>query len=580
VAEAEDLGPKKSYPWRRLLGASWRLARPYWFSAEGFGAWGLLGLVVFLALLEVYLSVQFNTWYKNFYDALQKYDQQAFWSLIRWFSILATFYILQGVFNRYFMQDLQNRWRRWMTRRYLDQWLSDKSHYLWQLADNTTDNPDQRIAEDIRDFTSQTLDLTIGLLNQMVSLFSFVAILWALSGPLSIPLGGGRSFSLPGYMAWVCLVYAVAGTWASHRVGKPLIGLNYRQQRYEANFRFGLVRLRENGESVALSEGEEVEKQSLRAHFEWVYDNFRGLFTKGMHFNFLSVGYDQIAVIFPFLVSAPRYFAKTLTLGNVLQVVNSFGQVKDALSWVVQNYPTLAYWSSVVERLDGFEAEIGRTKEMHRAALAVLGASPGAGAVVLQDLALSLPGRAEPLTAALSMEFAAGRSLLISGPSGCGKSTLLRAMRGLWPFASGRVLLPEGASVMVLPQSPYLPVGSLRGALTYPSPEAGFDEARILEALSLCRLEHLAAQLSVRENWGLILSVGERQRVAWARVFLHRPQWLFLDEATSALDEDSQDAIYRAVQKQLPETTMISVAHTQNPRERHQGVWEFGKGAA
>ena len=299
-----------------------------------------------------------------------------------------------------------------------------------------------------------------------------------------------------------------------------------------------------------------------------------------MHFNFLSVGYDQIAIIFPFLVAAPRYFAKLLTLGNVLQVVDSFGQVKDALSWVVQNYPTLALWGSIVERLDGFETEIGRTKQMHQAAMAVLGPSPDLGVVALQDLSLYLPGQDQPLTAPLSMDFAAGRSLLISGPSGCGKSTLLRAMSGLWPFTKGRILLPEGATVMVLPQNPYLPVGSLRAALTYPSPETRIDEARILEALSLCRLDHLKDRLSIEENWALILSVGEQQRVAWVRVFLHRPQWLFLDEATSALDEKTQNGIYQALQEHLPRTTMISVAHTQSPREHHQEVWEFGKGQA
>jgi vitamin B12/bleomycin/antimicrobial peptide transport system ATP-binding/permease protein len=581
MAERTDPVPptqKTSYKWRRLLGTSWRLAKPYWFSKEGSGAWGLLSLVVFFALLEVYLSVQFNTWYRNFYDAMQKYDEHAFWSLILRFSILAAFYIAQGVSNRYFMGLLQNRWRRWMTRRYLDQWLTDKSHYLWQLADKTTDNPDQRIAEDVRDFTSQTLDLSIGLLNQVVSLFSFATILWALSGPLAIPFGAGRTLSVPGYMAWICLIYAVVGTWLSHRVGKPLIGLNYNQQRYEANFRFGLVRLRENGESVALSEGEAVENLSLGGHFEWIYDNVKATIRKQMHFNFLSVGYDQIAVVFPFLVAAPRYFAKLLSLGNVLQVVDSFGQVKDALSWVVQNYPTLALWGSIVERLDGFEAEIGRTKQMHKVALAVLGHSPDSAVLMLQDLSLFLPGQDRPLTAPLSMEFAAGRSLLISGPSGCGKSTLLRAVSGLWPFAQGRILLPEGASVMVLPQNPYLPVGSLRGALCYPSPESQVDEARVLEVLDLCHLAHLKDRLSVEDNWALILSVGEQQRVAWARVFLHRPQWLFLDEATSALDESTQNGIYRALQVHLPATTMISVAHTQSPREHHQGVWEFGKG--
>jgi putative ATP-binding cassette transporter len=568
-----------SYTWRLRFGGFLRLARPYWVSSERAGAWSLLALVVFLSLMEVYLSVQFNTWNRNFYDALSKFDQPAFWALIARFSILAACFILQGVFNRYFTQVLQNRWRRWMTRHVLDRWLTDKSHYLWQLEAQAADNPDQRIAEDVRDFVSQSLDLSLGLLNQAVTLCSFVVILWGLSGPLAVPLWGGRSFAVPGYMAWICLVYAAVGTWFSHRIGRPLISLNYKQQRYEADFRFGLVRLRENGESVALSEGEEAETRSLRGHFEWIYSNFMAIIRKQMHFNFFSVGYDQIAIVFPFLVAAPRYFAKRLTLGNVFQVADAFGQVKDALSWVVNNYPVLALWGSVVERLDGFESDIVRTKGMRRAALAVLGPSPEAGLLHLEALSLYLPGSDQPLTSPLSRDFAAGRSILISGPSGCGKSTLLRALRGLWPFAQGKILLPEGATVMVLPQKPYLPVGSLRAALAYPSAEDAFDAPRLAEVLALVRLSHLEARLGQDENWALILSVGEQQRVAWARVFLQGPQWLFLDEATAALDEATQDSIYAALTARLPGTTMISVAHTQSPREHHQAVWEFGASA-
>jgi len=568
--------PKTSYPWKRLVGAAWRLARPYWFFEGGLLAWSLLGLVVGLNLLEVYLSVQFNTWNRNFYDALQKFDEPAFWSLILRFSLLAAFFIGQGVSNRYFTRVLQNRWRRWMTRRTLDRWLSDKSHYLWQLSGAATDNPDQRITEDVRDFVSQSLDLSLGFLNQAVTLCSFIAILWGLSGPLQVPLAGGHSVTVPGYMAWVCLVYAVLGTWLSHRIGKPLIGLNYRQQRYEADFRFGLVRLRENGESVALSEGEEVEKRGLGAQFEWIYGNFMAIVRKQMHFNFFSVGYDQAAIIFPYLVAAPRFFAKQLTLGNLFQVADAFGQVKDALSWVVNNYPTLAFWSSVVERLDGFEDEIAHTKRLRRTALGLAGFSAKPGTLSLEGLSLSVPGGTGPLAAPLNAEFHAGSSVLISGPSGCGKSTLLRALRGLWPFAEGRILLPEGASVMVIPQKPYLPVGSLKGALAYPSPEDSVDDAAILELLPLVRLQQFAGQLHHQDNWALVLSVGEQQRVAWARVFLHRPDWLFLDEATSALDEATQNSIYEALKARLPGTTMVSVAHTHNPRAHHALVWGFG----
>jgi len=559
-----------------LLRSFWRLAKPYWFSEEAGSAWSLLSLVVGLSLASVYLLVQFNTWNQAFYDAVQKFDEPAFWTLMLRFCLLAAGFIFVGVFNQYFSLILQNRWRRWMTRRLLDRWLDDKSHYLWHLADARTDNPDQRIAEDVRDFVQQSLDLSVGLLNQIVTLASFIAILWTLSGPLAIPLGSGHSFSLPGYMAWVCLAYAVTGTWLSHRIGKPLIHINYAQQQTEADFRFGLVRLRENAESVALSDGEKAERHSLRGLFDLVYANFQALLRKQMHLNFFSIGYDQIATVFPYLVAAPRYFSKQITLGGLFQIANAFSQVKDALSWAVANYPTLAFWRAVVERLEGFEDEIVRTKDMRTRALAVLGSSPAGGSVHLEALSLSLPGQDAPLTAPLNLDFPAGRSVLISGPSGCGKSTLLRAVHGVWPFSQGRVLLPQNESRMVFPQKPYLPIGSLRAALAYPSEADAVPDSEIQAVLGLCRLEHLREHLDQVESWSLILSVGEQQRVAWARVFLQKPRWLFLDEATSALDEATQQRLYQALETQLPETTMISVAHSQNPRQHHQGVWDFG----
>ncbi|MGH7443019.1 MAG: ABC transporter ATP-binding protein/permease, partial [bacterium] len=445
--EPGPAGPGLKYTWKQLFAGFWRLAKPYWSSEERWSAIALLASVVSLVLASVYLTVQFNTWNRDFYNAVQAFKEGLFWSLLLKFTWLAALFIIVNVFQSYLGQVLQNRWRRWMTRRFLDHWLSDKSHYLWQLGATASDNPDQRISEDVRDFVRQSLGLSIGLISQVTTFCSFIAILWILSGSLAIPLGHGHSLNVPGYMAFVCLLYAIVGTWLSHRIGHPLIGLNYEQQHFEANFRFGLVRLRENGESVALSEGEDVEKGSLSGLFDWVYGNFMALIRRQMWLDFFSTGYDQIAIIFPFLVAAPRYFAKKIGLGGLFQVSNAFGYVKDSLSWVVANYSTLAFWRSVVERLDGFEMDIARTKGMRAAALQVLGSSPEAGAVLLDGLTLSLPGTEGPLTVPLTRAFAAGKSVLISGPSGCGKSTLLRAMRGLWPFATGRVLLPPGESV-------------------------------------------------------------------------------------------------------------------------------------
>jgi len=563
-----------TYTNRQLFGGFWKLAKPFWVSEERWPAIGMLSLVVALTLFSVFLTVQFNAWYQTTWDDLQKFDAPGFWHQMLKFCILAALYITGGVFNQFYTSQLQNKWRRWMTRRFLEHWLSSKSHYLWQLTEKKTDNPDQRIAEDVRDFVSNSLALSIGLLNNVVTLFSFITILWTMSGPLAIPLGGGKVFNLPGYMAWACLFYSIVGTWLTHKIGRPLIGLNYQQQLLEANFRFSLVRLRENGESVALSEGERVEEESLKGHFQRVFGNFRSIIFKQLHLNMFTSGFGQLAIIFPLAVASPRFFAKQIGIGGLQRVMDAFGQVQNALSWVVNNYVTLAFWRSVVERLDGFEAEVQRTKEMREQALSIL--QPGAGeSIRLENVVLSLPGQTQPLTKALNLEFKKGQSVLISGPSGCGKSTLLRAIYGIWPFTQGKISIPDKAQMVVMPQKPYLPVGTLRAALTYPKPENEVPETEILQALSICRLDHLKDRLGDWENWALFLSVGEQQRVSWARVFLQKPQWLFLDEATSALDEDTQKRLYDALKKELPQSTLISVAHSQNPKDFHQGIWNI-----
>jgi len=564
-----------TYSNRQLFGGFWKLAKPFWFSEERWPALGMLTLVVVLTLFSVFLTVQFNLLFQTIWDDLQKFDLPGFWTQMLKFCVLAFFWVTSGVFNQFFTMQLQNRWRRWMTRRFLEHWLSEKSHYLWQLTDKKTDNPDQRIAEDVRDFVSNSLNLTLGLLNQIVTFFSFLTILWTMSGPLAIPLGGGRIFSLPGYMTWACLLYSILGTWLTHKIGRPLIGLNYQQQLLEANFRFGLVRLRENGESIALSGGENMEEQSLKNHFQHVFGNFRSIIFKQLHLNLFTSGFGQLALIFPLVVASPQYFAKKIGIGGIQRVMDAFGQVQGALSWVVNNYVTLAYWRSVVERLEGFELEVQLTKQMHAQAQNLLRPAAGQVTIRLEQVALSLPENSTPLTAPLNIEFKKGHSVLISGPSGCGKSTLLRALYGIWPFHQGLITLPEKATILVMPQKPYLPVGTLKAAFTYPKAETEFSDSEIFHVLSLCRLDHFKDRLAEPENWALILSVGEQQRVAWARVFLQKPQWIFLDEATSALDEEAQQRLYSALKKQLPETTMISVAHRQDPKEYHESVWDI-----
>lgn len=318
-------------------------------------------------------------------------------------------------------------------------------------------------------------------------------------------------------------------------------------------------------------------RNSLKSFYNAVYSNFNSLVRKRMHLGFFQVGYDQAAVVFPYLLAAPRYFLKQISLGGLFQVADAFGQVNDSLAWVVANYDDLANWRSVVERLEGFESEIARTKELRKAALSTLDESSGSKRIEIKDLSLSLPGGLGPLVKDLNVSFVPKGSVLISGASGAGKSTFLRAVGGLWPFAEGKVRLPKGQQVMILPQKPYLPLGTLRAAIAYPSAPEAFDDLTLRKVLKLCRLESFESRLEERQAWAQTLSLGEQQRVAWARVFLHKPQWLFLDEATSALDEATQDLIYKNLKKALPKTSLISVAHTQVPARRHRKVWKFDR---
>lgn len=543
----------------RFVRDTWGLIKPYWKSEERASAWLLLLTVIGLTLAMVYMSVQFNAWYNLFYNALQEKNSEEFWKQILRFCMLAAIYIFMAVYAFYLNQMLQIRWRRWMTERYLKEWLAERTYYRLQLTGNPADNPDQRIAEDLKLFVDDTLSLSLGLLNAVVTLASFVGILWTLSGPLAIPYNGGE-IVVPGYMVWAAVLYAIAGTWITHKIGRPLIGLNFNQQRYEADFRFGLVRFRENTEGVALYGGERDELGNFNSRFSSVVDNWWRIMKRQKILISFTVGYNQIANIFPFVVAAPRYFSGVIQLGGLMQISNAFGQVQGALSWFIGAYAGFASWKATVDRLLGFHYAI----EGARAdALTAPGAkqleSDGDG-LALDDLTLSLPD-GSTLVADASAAIAPGESLLIRGPSGSGKSTLFRAIAGIWPFASGSIRTPAGMRALFLPQRPYLPIGSLRQVVSYPGGAAGYTDEEIRDALCACGLPDLAARLDEVQHWALQLSPGEQQRIAFARAILQKPSWLFLDEATSALDEDGEASLYRLLREKLPHTTIVSIGH-------------------
>lgn len=550
------------------------LLGPYWWSEEKWIGRGLLAIIVALNLGLVYLSVLFNAWNRLFYDSLQNKDYEAFKAQLLRFTVLALIYIALAVYRLYLHQMLEMRWRRWLTEHYLNKWMTNQVYYRMEVQHGGTDNPDQRIAEDLRLFTNGSLSLSLGLLSSVVTLVSFVGILWSLSGDLSFGFLGHEIF-IPSYMVWVAIIYSLLGSYLAHWVGKGLIGLNFRQQRYEADFRFGLVRVRENAEGIALYRGESSEQDNLNAGFRRILRNWWEIMKLQKRLTWFTASYSQLAIIFPILVAAPRFFSGAIQLGGLMQIASAFGNVQGAMSWLIDNYRSFAEWKASVDRLTGF----------HDAVLQVQGSPTGNGGIlvssnhrpdlVLDNLHLSLPdGRV--LFDGLTARIAPGERLLIRGPSGAGKSTLFRSIAGIWPFGSGTVMVPSTPKRLFLPQKPYLPIGTLREAVSYPENAGSFSDSDIVETLKLCRLEEFVGRLDEVAHWEQVLSPGEQQRLAFARALLNRPAWLFLDEATAALDDATQDYLYSLLASRLPNTSMVSIAHREDVRSFHRRVLSLG----
>jgi len=556
-----------------FLGKVWDLSKPYWNSEERWRARGLLGAIVALTLGLVYMAVLFNSWNREFYNSLEQKNFRDFKELLLYFCFLASIYIAAAVYKVYLTQMLEMRWRVWLTREYLGEWLDKQVYYRLELENHGTDNPDQRVAEDLRLFTDGTLNLALGLLTSVVTLVTFVSILWSISGPLSFMLGP-IGVTIPGYMVWAALIYALVASVLTHIIGRPLIGLNFQKERLEADFRFGMVRLRENAEGVALYKGEAPEQRALLERFEKVRANWWELMKFTKRLTYFTAGYSQAAVVFPFIVASPRYFAGTITLGGLTQIANAFGEVQNALSWFVNTYSSLAGWKASVDRLLTFKGALDQTAVEAESAQGIQVVPNPANSLQADKLNLALPNGRVILSDA-ALEIRPGARILLTGPSGSGKSTLFRALAGIWPFGNGRVSVPANARVLFLPQKPYLPIGTLRDAVSFPAESGTFSDARIGETLRACRLEQFAERLDESQNWALSMSGGEQQRLAIARALLNRPGWLFLDEATSSLDEPVETHLYRLLRDQLPDATIVSIAHRPGVAAFHDRHWSL-----
>ena len=541
----------------KIFSRVWKLITPYWRSEEKGIAWLLLVAVIALSLFSVAISVVLNSWYRDFYNSLENKDLAAFTHSILYFCGIATIAILGAVYRSYLTQMLTIRWRRWLTEQHFAKWLGNKNYYQLEQG-GYTDNPDQRLSEDLNKFTSDTLTLGLGLLKTVVSLVSFSIILWGVSGSIEV-LG----VTIPGYMFWAAFLYAVVGSWLTHVIGRRLIPLSNQQERYEADLRFSLVRVRENAESIALSDGEPNENERLSARFGMVWTNFWSMMRVQKRLTFFTAGYSQIAIIFAFVVAAPRYFAGKIELGELMQINSAFGNVQENFSWFIDAYATLASWRATCDRLLSFRQAMEQN-EAHDSAIDI---DHAGDSLRLGDLSLQL-GASRQLLNNASLKVAAGERIMLSGRSGSGKSTLLRALGGLWRDGQGHIQLPA-ERYLFLPQKPYLPIGTLREALSYPQAVEVYPAEHFAHVLETCRLAHLIPRLDESNHWQRMLSPGEQQRVAFARALLYRPSWLYMDEATSAMDEEDEALLYQALIDQLPNVTLISIGHRSSLKRFH-----------
>jgi putative ATP-binding cassette transporter len=559
----------KSTTWKIV----WSLIVPYWRSDEKWRARGLLAVIIVLTLSMVYMDVMFNAWNRDFYNAIENKNYPEFKAQLWRFSYLAFISISLFTYQYYLIQSLQMRWRTWMTERYLQDWLAKLSYYKIEQS-RLTDNPDQRIAEDLKSLAISTIDLSIKLLSAVVSFAMFVGILWAISGPFTFSISGYQ-IKIDAYMVWFAIAYSLTGSIAIWAIGRTLVGLNYSQQKYEADFRFGLIRVRGFSEAIALYRGELEENAQLVSRFERIRANWWSIMRTTKRLNIASSFYGQFAIIFPMLAAAPRYFSGAITLGVLMQINSAFKHVQEALSWFIDAFNTqtssLAEWKASVNRLAGFHAVV-TARQSQKDTLKV--ERNNVGAILIDRLSLQLPN-GQALAHPLTIDLQAGQRILVSGPSGCGKSTLFRAIAGIWSYGSGTIEIPMEFKLLFLPQKSYLPIGSLRAAVCYPAALNVYKELAIKHYFELCQIKHLIPLLEEIDDWSQRLSPGEQQRISFVRVLLTRPDVLFLDEATSALDSETEEHLYNLILQELPEVALISIAHRETVAKYHQVRWQF-----
>lgn len=551
----------------------WRLAWPYLTPRRSWRPLLTLAALLFLAMFSVRMTVLFSYWYNGFYSALQALDPTAFWRFLGIFAVLACVHVVRTLVDSYAGQAFDIHWRVWLNERLTGDWLGARAYYRSHFVGEPVDNPDQRIEQDIALFVTGSRSLAIGALSAMVSLVAFTAILWNLSGPLDV-----AGVEIPRAMVFMVYLYVIVATLFAFKIGRPLVLLNFLSERLTANFRYALLRLRENAENVAFYQGEAVERATLWTRFSAYIANLWARVYRGLKFDGFNLAVSQVAVVFPFLLQAQRFFSGAIKLGDVIQTAQAFGQVQDSLSFFRTSYDSFAQYRATLNRLAGFLDANAAARD-----LPAIEPQPLPDGMEITGLDVSRPD-GQALLRQLNLSLRPGQALLIKGPSGSGKTTLLRALAGLWPYAQGNVKRPLGAAALFLSQRPYLPLGALRDAVAYPGHAQPGDDARLAAALRQVNLGHLAGRLDEVADWSRILSIGEQQRVAFARVLFNRPAIVFLDEATSATDDGLEHMLYSLLRQDLPDCMLVSVGHrsTLDPFHTHrlaldgEGGWTMG----
>lgn len=551
--------------------SGWQLIKAYWQSDQRRSAYFFLGVIVLMTLTLIAIDVFFNYWYNYFYDALQTYNKHGAIRLLILFFVVAAFYIVLAVYRFYIYQIFGLRWRRWLTHQFIGRWLKNRAYYYLENFDEKTDNPDQRIQEDISSIVSYSIELTIGLLSAVATFLAFLYVLWKLSGIMIVPLGSWGTLYIPGYLVWVGLLYNLIGTLLTFKIGRPLVGLNFEQQRREATFRFAAIDLRAHSENVALYSGEEHQKNILLRLFRNVLDNWYMIILRQKLLLWFTAGFNQTAVVLPLVVALPNYFDKVFLLGGLMQSIQAFGRVQDSLSFIVNSYTTIAQWQAVSQRLTTFVNHIVDIEVKANKVNQLQMRTQSENIIVARDVTITTP-RNEILLKNIDARFIHGQNYLLRGESGIGKSTFVRTLAGIWPYASGELVMPQNQRIMFLPQKPYMPIGTLAEAILFPDKSHPELAAEVERALRECNLENFIPRLHDSASWSEQLSPGEQQRIAFARILLHKPDWVFLDESTSMLDLANEEYLYQLLKTQMPNCSIVSVGHRPSLREFHDHI--------